>query len=49
MHHGSALGPLIFMTVMEALSREFRVVLSWELLLNCRWPGCDSWDWRWFE
>jgi len=28
----SALSPLLFVTVMEALSREFRVTLPWELL-----------------
>jgi len=32
MHQGSALSPLLFMIVMEALSREFRVALQWELL-----------------
>ena len=32
MHQGSALSPLLFVTVMEAISREFRVALSWELL-----------------
>jgi len=32
MHQGSALSPLLFMIVMEAISREFRVALSWELL-----------------
>jgi len=32
MHLGSALSPLLFVIVMEALSREFRVVLPWELL-----------------
>jgi len=32
MHQGSALSPLLFVTVMEALSREFRVALSWDLL-----------------
>jgi len=31
MHHGSALSPLLFVIVMEALSREFRVVLPY----NC--------------
>jgi len=31
MHQGSALSPLLFVTVMEALSREFRVALPWEL------------------
>ena len=29
---GSVLGPLLFVIVMEAISREFRVVLPWELL-----------------
>jgi len=29
---GSALSPLLFVMVMEALSREFRVALPWELL-----------------
>ena len=32
MHHGSALSPSLFVIVMEALSREFRVALPWELL-----------------
>jgi len=32
MHQDSALSPLLFATVMEALSREFRVALPWELL-----------------
>jgi len=32
MHEGSALSPSLFVTVMEALSREFRVTLPWELL-----------------
>jgi len=32
MHQGSALSPLLFLVVMEALSREFRVTLPWELL-----------------
>ena len=32
MHQGSALSPLFFMIVMEAISREFRVALHWELL-----------------
>ena len=32
MHQGSALNPLLFMTVMEAISKEFRVALPWELL-----------------
>jgi len=32
MHHGSALSPLIFVIVMEAISREFRVARPWELL-----------------
>jgi len=32
MHQGSALSPLLFAIVMEALSREFRVALPWELL-----------------
>jgi len=32
MHQGSALRHLLFVIVMEALSREFRVALSWELL-----------------
>jgi len=31
-HQGSALSPLLFVIVMEALSGEFRVVLPWELL-----------------
>jgi len=32
MYQSSALSPLLFVTVMEALSREFRVAFSWELL-----------------
>jgi len=32
MHQGSALSPLLFLIVMEALSREFRVALSLKLL-----------------
>ena len=32
MHQGSALSTLLFVTVMEALSREFRVALQLELL-----------------
>ena len=31
MHQGSALSPLLFVMVIEALSREFRVALPWEL------------------
>jgi len=30
MHQGSALSPLLFVIVLKALSREFRVALSWE-------------------
>jgi len=32
MHQGSALTPLLFVIVTEALSREFRIALPWELL-----------------
>jgi len=32
MHQGSALSPLLFLIIMEALSREFRVALPGELL-----------------
>jgi len=32
MHQGSALSPLLFVIVMEAISRKFRVALPWELL-----------------
>jgi len=32
MHQGSALSPLLFVIVMEAISTEFRVALPWELL-----------------
>ena len=31
MHQGSGLSPLLFMIVMEAISREFRVAVPWEL------------------
>jgi len=32
MHQGSALYPLLLVIVTEALSREFRVALPWELM-----------------
>ena len=32
MHQGSALSPLLFVIVMEAISRDFIVALPWELL-----------------
>jgi len=32
MHQGSALSPLLFVIVMEAICREFRLALQWELL-----------------
>jgi len=32
MHQGSALSPLLFVIVMEAISREYRVALIWKLL-----------------
>jgi len=32
MHQGLALSPLLFVIVMEAISREFTVALLWELL-----------------
>ena len=32
MHQGSGLSPLLFVIVMVAISREFRVALPWELL-----------------
>jgi len=32
MHQGSALSPLLFVIAMEAICREFRVALPWELL-----------------
>jgi len=32
MHQGSAFSPLLFVIVLEAISREFRVALPWELL-----------------
>jgi len=32
MHQASALSPLLFVIVMEAISREFKVALPWELL-----------------
>ena len=31
-HHGSVLSPLLFILVLEALSREFRTGVPWELL-----------------
>jgi len=43
MHQGSALSPLLFVMVMEALSREFRVALSWELLYaDDLWPNSQT-------
>jgi len=33
MQYGSALSPLLFVIVMEALSREFRVALPWDDLV----------------
>jgi len=32
MHQGLVLSPLLFVIIMEAVSREFRVSLPWELL-----------------
>jgi len=32
MHQGSAFSPLLFVIVIEAISREFRVALPWEQL-----------------
>ena len=32
MHQGSAMSPLLFVIVVEAISGEFRVALPWELL-----------------
>jgi len=32
MYQGSALSPLLFVIANEAISREFRVALPWELL-----------------
>jgi len=32
MHQGSSSSPLLFVIVMEALSRKFRVTLPWKLL-----------------
>ena len=32
MQQGSALSPLLFVIVTEAISREFRVAMPWELL-----------------
>jgi len=34
MHQGSALSPLVFVIVMEALSREFRVTLPCCMLMT---------------
>ena len=44
-HDGSALSPLLFVILMEAISREFRVALPWELLYADDF-GSDSWNWR---
>ena len=32
-HQGSVLSPLLLIIVLEALSREFRISYTWELLL----------------
>jgi len=37
MHQGSALSPLLFVIVMEALSREFRVALQWGYCMQMTW------------
>jgi len=37
MHQGSALSSLLFVIVTEALSRELRVALPWELLYGMTW------------
>jgi len=42
MHQGSALSPFPFVIVMEALTRELRVALPWELLYADDLVGCDS-------
>jgi len=45
MHQGSALSPLLFVIVTEAISTELRVALPWELYMLRL--GCDSYDkWR---
>ena len=44
MHQGLTLSPLLFMIVMEAISREFRVALPWELLYAD--DLAHSWNWR---
>jgi len=40
MHQGSALSPLLFVIVMEALSGEFSYLTMGAIV--CRWLGCDS-------
>ena len=40
MCRGSALGPLLFVIFMWAMSREFGVALPWGPL--CWWLGCDG-------
>ena len=42
MHQGSALSPLLFVIAMDAISREFRVALPWELLYVDDLVGSDS-------
>ena len=37
MHQASALSPLLFVTVTEAISKELRVALPWELLYADDW------------
>ena len=43
-HQGSVLSPLLFILVLEALSREFRTDAPWELLdANDLWPLLLTW------
>jgi len=37
MHQGSALSPLLFVIVIEAISREFRVALPWSSCILMTW------------
>jgi len=37
MHQGTALTPLLFVIVMEALSREFKVALPWSCCTQMTW------------
>ena len=44
-HQGSVLSPLFFILVLEALSREFRSGVPWELLYALFYVGSQEVQW----